>query len=162
MPTTITETNALRLYTGMQLAFEQAVKRSPDRLHELSYVFGGYPVRFRIVGNEMARQILRPFSHLKTEPSKIETPQLTVDLWDESETAIRCQFGSINGGTRQTKKTAISSEGRLIGQRLRNVLTFYSYSRQHIISSVVWAGELSSTRISMPTICHILNHCGAA
>ena len=143
MPTTVTENASVRLYTIMHLAFEQALRKFRNRLHEASYLFGGYPVRVRIVGYEMARQITRPFSHLKTDAADIKPPQLTIDLWDESETNIRCQIGSLNGSTKRTKMTAISPDGRLVGQQLRNVLTCYNYRARHIISSAVWSDHLS-------------------
>lgn len=143
MPTIVTEAASGRLYRIMQLAFEQAFRRFPDRLHESSFRFGGYHVRVRVVGHEMARQITRPFSHLKTDASGIETPQLTIDLWDESETNVQCQVGSPNGSTEGIKMTAISSGGRLVAQKLRNVLTCYNYMTHHIISSAVWSDQLS-------------------
>jgi len=133
----------VRLYTIMQLAFEQAFRRFPDRLHESSFRFGGYPIRVRVVGHEMAKQITRPFCHLESDTSNVETPQLTIDLWDESETNIQCQVGSPNGNHSRIKMTAISPDGRLVGQKLRNVLTYYNHSAQHIISSVVWNDQLS-------------------
>src|SRR5689334_20322293 len=119
MPTTVTEAASVRLYSIMQLAFEQAFKRFPNRLHESSFRFGGYPVRVRVVGHEMAKQVTLPFSHLKTDLS--QKPQLTIDLWDESETNIQCQVGSLNGNHSRIKMTATSPEGRLVAQKLRNV-----------------------------------------
>ena len=143
MPTIITDAAALRSYTVMQLAFEQAVKRYSDRLHESHYIFGGYPVRMRIVGHELARFITRPFSHLQVTQSDENIPQLTVDLWDESDTGIHSQAGSLNDNGHFTKVTAVSAEGRLVGQRLKNVTNCYDHNAQHIISSARWAEQMS-------------------
>ena len=142
MPTVITNAAAVRSYTVMQLAFEQAVKRYPDRLYEFHYTFGGYPVRMRIVGHELARFITRPFSHLLAQSDK-SIPQLTIDLWDESDTGIRSQASSLNDNGQFTKVTAVSAEGRLVGQRLKNVAICYDHNAHHIISSARWAEPMS-------------------
>ena len=143
MPTILPEGVARHLSAVMQLAFEQAIRRRSDRVHESLYLFGGYPVRVRVVGNQMAGQITRPFSHLKADRSDLGDPQLTIDLWDESETDIRCQVASLNGDSKFKKITAISSEGRLIAQQLKNVLTYYDRGANRIISSAVWRDQLS-------------------
>jgi hypothetical protein len=143
MPTTVPESVARHLSGAMQLAFERAATRYSDRLHESLYLFGGYPVRVRVVGNQMASQITRPFSHLKADRSDLGDPQLTIDLWDESETGIRGQVPSFNGGSKFRKMTAVYPDGGLIAQRLKNVLTCYNRSGRRIISSAVWQDELS-------------------
>ncbi len=117
--------------------------RHSDQVHESFYLFGNLPVRMRVVGHEIAKHITQPFAHLEADGSNVGTPQLAIDLWDESETNIRCQVGSLNGNTKFKKTTAISSDGRLVGQQLRNVLTCYDQGAQHIISAVGWGRPLS-------------------
>jgi hypothetical protein len=46
-------------------------------------------VRFRIVGRELARRLRQPFVHLETRCGVRETPQLTIELWDQTETGIK-------------------------------------------------------------------------
>jgi hypothetical protein len=126
----------------MQLAFEQVMDRYSDRLHESRYIFGGRPVRIRVVGHEIAKSITKPFSHLQVdEPDR--DPELIIDVWDESETGVRCQSQSTNGERRFIKTTAVAADGRLIGQQLRNVLSCYNHGNQHIISSARWSDQLS-------------------
>ena len=143
MPTIITEAAAVRSYTVMQLAFEQVVNRYFDRLHEFHYIFGGYPVRMRVVGRELANSITRPFSHLQVDKPDQDISELTIDLWDESDTGIRCQPPSLNGDSQFTKMTAISAEGRLVGQQLENVLTCYNHKTKQIISSSTRSDQLT-------------------
>lgn len=143
MPTVITEAAAVRSYTVMQLAFERAIRRYSDRLYESDYIFSGYSVRIRVVGREMARVITSPFSHLRVETANRNPPELTVDLWDENNTGVRCQTLSANGEGRFIKTTAVSAEGRLFGQQLRNVLSCYNHKTRHIISSALWSDPLS-------------------
>jgi len=143
MPTVITEGAAARSYAVMQLAFEEAVRRYSDQLYESHYIFGGYPVGVRVVGREMGRVITSPFSHLRVERSSRNPLELTIDLLDESYTAVRCQPRSANGEGRFIKTTAVSVEGRLFSQQLRNVLSCYNYKTGHIISSALWSDPLS-------------------
>lgn len=142
MPTTVTEATAAWIHKIMSLAFEKATVRHPHRLQESFYQFGGQRVRIRIVGREMATHITRPFSHLRADVADTRTPQLTVDLWDESETGVHCQVSPLNGG-RQTPFAALAPDGRFLAQQRPNVLNYYDRSGQNIISSVAWSGEVS-------------------
>jgi len=144
MPTIVSEPEATRLRRMMEFTFERVKTRHRDRLHESFYMFGGQYVRMRIVGHEMARHVIQPFSHLRADVVEAGNPELTVDLWDESETEVHCQVSSRNGDAAQRKVTAVFSDGRFVGQQLRNVLTVYNDSTQRIISSVAWGDELSS------------------
>jgi len=144
MPTIVSEPEATRLRRMMELKFERAKVRHRDRLHESFYLFGGQYVRMRIVGHGMARHVIQPFSHLRADVVEAGNPQLTVDLWDETETEVHCQVSSRNGDAARRKVTAVFSDGRFVGQQLRNVLTVYNDSTQRIISSVAWGDELSS------------------
>ena len=143
MASTVTETAAARLHEIMRLAFEQARMRHPHRVQESFYLFGGKGARIRIVGREMARHITRPFCHLQADVSDVGTPQLTIDLWDESETGVHCQATSSNGSAGQTRFTALAPDGRFVGQQRPNVLNFYNQRTRSIISSAAWSGQVS-------------------
>ena len=142
MPTIVTEAAAARIHKFMLLAFERATLKHPHRLQESFYQFGGQRVRIRIVGREMAMHITRPFSHLRADVSDTRTPQLTIDLWDESETDVHCQVRPLNGG-RQTTFAVLAPDGRFLAQQRPNVLNYYDHGGQNIISSVAWSGEVS-------------------
>ncbi|MGH7834310.1 MAG: hypothetical protein ACREQK_11745 [Candidatus Binatia bacterium] len=143
MPTTITDAAAARLRTIVHLGFQQALRRFPDRLHEAHFVFGGCPVRIRIVGREMAGSITLPFSHLRQSEPEQRVPELCIDLWDESETGIRFSVEVQNDNGPFKTMTALSPDGRFVGQRRRNSLTCYNREAGHIIGSVIWRNQLS-------------------
>ena len=123
----------------LDAAFEQATKRHPDSLHESFYTFGGRSVRMRIVGRELAKHIARPFSHLETHRGVGVVPQLTIDLWDENETSIRCQVRSAGNDRPWTEATAISPDGRFLGQQLPNTLTCLDLDLERIVGSMAWS-----------------------
>ncbi|HJU64055.1 MAG TPA: hypothetical protein VJ596_00195, partial [Gemmatimonadaceae bacterium] len=55
-------------------------------------VFGGRPVRMRIVGRALAHHFLRPFRHLLLDEALPlpAVPATRMEFWDESETGIPC------------------------------------------------------------------------
>jgi len=126
----------------MKAAFEQAMKRHPDSLHESFHTFAGQSVRMRVVGRELARHIGRPFSHLRTHEAVPVTSQLTIDLWDENETDIRCQVGSTNSDPAWTVVTAMSPDGRFVGQQLPNTLTCFDRRGKRLIGSIAWSDQI--------------------
>jgi hypothetical protein len=66
-------------FGSLRQAWEQERSRDPGALFEAGYVLAGRPVRLRIVGHRLARQVARPFAHLRT--STPGSPELTVDLY---------------------------------------------------------------------------------
>lgn len=75
-------------YFAAERAFQRAVSTRPDLLGESYYRFGGQPVRMRVVGRTLAQRLADAFAHLKTAPLNGQTAQLTIDLWDETESGV--------------------------------------------------------------------------
>lgn len=67
-------------FGSLRQAWEQERRRDPGALFEAGYVLAGRTVRLRIVGHRLARQVARPFAHLR-EASTPGVPELTVDLY---------------------------------------------------------------------------------
>jgi hypothetical protein len=82
---------------------------------------------------------MQPFSHLRTDTTDPDTPQLTIDLWDENATGIRCYTGSRASGPEWTEVTSMSSDGRFVGQLLPNTLSCFDRNVQHIVGSIAWS-----------------------
>ena len=139
---TLPEAVGARLRQTMLIAFDRAMAKHPELVHESFYLFGGQRVRMRIVGQDLARHLVRPFSHLRVENSDNSSSQLTIDVWDETETNIHCQAIPSNADG-QTKFTAVSTDGRLLLQQRPGVLNCYNKGTQHIMSSVMWGTQLS-------------------
>jgi hypothetical protein len=99
-------------------------------------------VRIRIVGHQLAQHILQSFSHLRTDTTSPNTSQLTIDLWDENATGIRCYTGSRVSGPGWTEVTSVSSDGRFVGQLLPNTLTCFDRNAQCIVGSIAWSERI--------------------
>jgi hypothetical protein len=145
MPTVVSNPNAERLRTIMHLGFERALSRSPDRLHEFPYFFGGFPVRLRIVGDEIAKHIIQPFSHLQDIASNGEMApcQLTIDLWDENETDVQCAISPPNGSGGRPTFVLQSPDGRFIARQRASSFSCYDREARRIISVAAWSDQVS-------------------
>jgi len=126
-------------FQAMGAAFERAMRKFPENVHESCYIFGGNSVRIRIIGRQLAQHILQPFSHLRVDTTGSIPPQLTIDLWDENTTNVRCYTRSRANGTGWTQVTSMSSDGQFIGQLLPNTLTCLDRKAQRIIGSIAWS-----------------------
>ena len=77
--------------------FLQAVRARPQALRESRYVFGGLPVRLRVVGPELAEHFEQAFAHLRADEADCSSPRLTIDLWDERAVGVVRPFDSASG-----------------------------------------------------------------
>ena len=125
-------------FQAMRSAFERAMRQFPEKVRESYYIFGGHSVRIRIIGRQLAQHILQPFSHLQTEMTGPNPSQLTIDLWDENTTNIRCYARSRASGPGWTQVTSKSSDGQFIGQLLPNTLTCFDRKSKRIVGSIAW------------------------
>lgn len=126
----------------MEASFKQAMRRHPDSVFESFYTFAGQSVRMRIVGCELAKYIGYPFSHLQTDGPIRTAPQLTIDLWDEKETDIVCHVRSMKNDPAWTVGTAMSRDGRFLGQQLPNTLIFFDRRAKRIVGSMAWSDQV--------------------
>ena len=120
-------------------AFQYAMEKNLTEVQESCFVFGGRFVRFRIVGRELAEKILRPFSHLRHAGAVPENPHLTIDLWDECKTKVRCQAHTTSCDSKWHQITVQSSDGRYLAQQLPNTLTCLDRNQSHIVGSIAWS-----------------------
>ena len=114
----------------------------PGTVHESSYLFSNHAARIRVVGDRLAKHVVEPFAHLQIDTMDSTTSQLTIDLWDENATNIRCFSGSRGNCRRWEDVTSISADGRFIGQMQPNTLTCFDRNSQHIIGSVAWSDQI--------------------
>jgi hypothetical protein len=126
------------VFRVLERAFQYAMKENSAEVQESCFVFGGRFVRFRIVGRELEQNILRPFSHLRHSGSVPDNPHLTIDLWDECTTRVRCQARNISGDSKWKQITVQSSDRRYVAQQLPNTLTCLDRNQSHIVGSIAW------------------------
>lgn len=79
---------AIDSFQSMVHAFQRAAKIRPDLLYESCYCFGDHPVRMRVVGHALAQHLKQAFAHLQIPALNAQAWQLTIDLWDQSESGI--------------------------------------------------------------------------
>lgn len=127
----------------VESAFRQAMSRHPHSVNESTFVFAGHHVRVRVVGRTMAEQLVQPFSHLQLDEPDARVPHLTIDLWDEDETNVRCGIRAPMQAEPRPTITRISPEGRFFGQQKLSSFTCYDRGARHLIGSVTWNRHLS-------------------
>lgn len=82
---------AARSFERMREAFECARAAAPA--HDATYRFAGHVARVRIVGPELAEYLGRPIEHLRRPAPEGLDPELTIEAWDSSRTAVPCPDG---------------------------------------------------------------------
>ena len=130
------------VFQAMRGTFERAQRQFPETVHESDYIFGDHYVRIRIVGSQLAQHVVQPFSHLRIPTPGLNAPQLTIDLWDENATDIRCYTGSRGTYDKLTDITSMSSDGQFVGQLLPNTMTCFDRNAQHIVGSIAWSNRI--------------------
>lgn len=137
-----TDFDGAEVFPAMQGAFEQAMKQFPEAVYESNFLFSGQPVRIRVVGGDFAQHIVQPFAHLQNDKMGRRTPQLTIDLWDENATNIRCFTGSRGICRGWEDVTSMSPDGQYIGQMQPNTLTCFDRNTQHIVGCIAWSDQI--------------------
>jgi hypothetical protein len=137
--TTFDGTAAFRV---LEAAFMKALEKNPESSYESFYTFAGQSVCFRIIGRDLAKHITSPFSHLQTNGPVPLSPQLTVDLWDENATGIRCRVSPTDSDFRWTEVTATSPDNRFVGQRLPHTFSCFDRLTNRIIGSIAWHEQI--------------------
>ena len=69
--------------TNLDPAFAQAVNCAPGPLVENYYRVAGHTVLVRVVGTQLAADIDKALSHLRSDPGT--APELTIEIWDDAE-----------------------------------------------------------------------------
>lgn len=131
---------------ALRARFVQALGAHPELVHEAEYLFAGIYVRVRVVGHTLARHMHQPFEHLATE-ARHDSPQLTIELWDEEETSIshpRELRDQIEGAPRLVS----SPDARYVGYLMSGSLTWFDRVEKYMVGwrasgERLWTGERS-------------------
>lgn len=119
----------------MQTTFGGALEKCGNMVVESHYIFAELPVRIRVVGRRLAKYILSPFSHLRTEHKNSKVSKLTIDFWDESEAGIPCPIGLPIGALGLYRTVTASSNSRFLSDRDWRTLMLLDREVQQIIGS---------------------------
>lgn len=94
-------------------AFRRAWTTRPELRHEEWFTFADRPVRIRVVGQGLARDVFRAFSHLVRDGGRAD-PALTIALWDEGETGVSCPGLHPDDDLNQHGETFVSDDGFVV------------------------------------------------
>jgi hypothetical protein len=129
-------------FRNMQAAFNCAVAKHPEELHESFYIFGGRKVRLRIVGHDLVEHICRPFSHLRTHDQNPTTQQLTIEMWDHNKATIDGAPPLTSDDLCWTETTVKSIDERFVGQVLPHTVSCLDRDARHIMASISWNNRI--------------------
>jgi hypothetical protein len=92
-----------------------------------------------VVGRELAAHITPAFSHLQTDRIASGTAQLTIELWDECATGVRCQVRFPNDGLRGTDVIATSLDQRFMVQQQPKTFACLDRITSHVVGAIDWS-----------------------
>lgn len=122
------------VFECMSASFRQALNAHSNLASEKHYLFAGRPTRICVVGKHLAEYSFLPFSHLQTDHPHSDNFQLTIDLWDETETGISCPIRLHDELIAQRTVTA-SPDSRFLIEQDPNALVSFDRKSRHFICS---------------------------
>lgn len=142
MDVRISEEMAVRQLRKAEAMFDSAMACHPHAIQQSTVDFGGQTATLRIVGSELARGILRPFQHLKTDHPPRTDACLTIDLWDENEMGFRRSSAPPFVGRGWYAYAEIPPSGGIVTQRLPSMSLCFHRESAHVVGSVKWGDQL--------------------
>ena len=135
-------------FQRMLTAFEKAwtTRRNPWQ----SYcTFAGRTVRLRVAGDGLAQKIADAFRHLLRGGNPSDT-DLTIDLWDASETSILCPVNPEPVEARQLSSNSYVEFGlilgsladRFVGAQRPQIVTWLDRCERHLVGCVARHDQL--------------------
>jgi len=135
-------------FKNMQIEFEKRAEQYPSQLHESYYVFASRPVRMRIVGDELAANIVRSFSHLSTTQRDDASADLVIDLWDENSNG---RLATLFEEEMEWNETTVKSrDQRFVGQQLPHTFSCLDRTARHIFGAIEWNQKISNYERAKP------------
>jgi len=140
----IPEPIAAEAFARLAHAFERAAANDPG-CETSHYLFGGRPVRARVVGPTLAAHVLRPFQHLKHDGAPQDgapAPPLRLDLslWDVRATGVAAPDDE-KPLLADEALTDISVDGRFVRQRLSHSVAALDRHTGRIVAAMDWSDD---------------------
>lgn len=149
LPGETTRLDGERAFDTMKAAFDAAAAKHGVS-HESTNMLGGYPMRLRIVGDDLTTKIARPMAHLEDTSRSGESRDLTFELWDEAETGIGCPEIQINEDIGQAALFTTSPDGRFIGYQRERSYLLYDRKRSHMLCWSKYEGIINPDERAKP------------
>ncbi len=141
----------LLYFNKMSAVFDDALKSNPGMLVIAYYAFAGFNVRMRCIGTKMAVLHDKIFTHLKTEEiPPLNDLDLTIDIWDESETGVPNPFDSIPEKSAELRSVTSSADSRIVATQDSETSLFLDRKEKRIIASFLSSGKMNHYDLSKP------------
>lgn len=139
---TVVELRALPLDPGVFAiaadAFETASGTSSEVVRTRHYRIAGRRVRVRIVGLRLAAALEQPCAHLVVADDA-KPPELTIDVWSEAETGIRCPAPGLDPGSGRYGYMSASEDLRFVAEQRQHSVQLLD---RHTNRAIVWVSDL--------------------
>ncbi len=126
-------------FAQMRDAFALAMQQSGGATLEKQYRIAGYPVRVRVVGHRLARQVGAALAHLNTSES--DTGALTIDLWDQRATGVTCDLNATHPTNDVLIMMKATTDGRFVCEQRYQGQHWLDRADHRIIGSTQAAGQ---------------------
>lgn len=138
------------VHRRLRSAFRTAYERCPDRARSTLHLFAGRLVRIRIVGSPAAHALARPFTHLCVADRPGTPARLTIALWEEAATGVRCEAVGPWRGPARSAVITVAGDGRWVSRRKPGIWTAFDRRRGEIFGWIRRADRLSLHQRSSP------------
>lgn len=136
-------------------AFEAAWSGdAPDRsVHR--YRLAGRPVSLRVAGRALEQRLTRPLTHLSSNDGPADPAELTIELWDGSETGVPCPIRNLRDAFYRTwpfgrHVLASSRDETVFGYQTHQAVSVLDRAKGRITGYVASPDRLSLYELGKP------------
>lgn len=119
-------------FRQLETGFTRAIEGSGGAAAEFEIALAGRRVRVRVVGEQLLRQISRPFAHLR-RAMKDAPADLRVDLWEAQPLP---NAPPVQGSSTQPSEILASHDARWLSQRKPHIWMAFDRDADHIVVRV--------------------------
>ena len=130
-----------RAFDDAVAAFE--VARKGAVVSERHYRVAGHPMQVRIVGPALAEELEKSTAHLRVERNR-DAPLLSVDVWHEAETGIRCPSAGLGSTPAQYGILTASDDRRFVAEQRPHSMSWLDRRTGRVI---VWIAAVDRLHI---------------
>jgi hypothetical protein len=136
-------------YSEFGRCFRDAWEGHPGIRHERWFTLADQPVRIRVVGDGLAEDVYRAFSHLRREASG-EDPSLRIDLWDGRASGIDLEGVEAGDDLNVPGEMFVSANGRVVVYGRTQARTAFDRVGGHILGWIGRHDHLTQYEIGRP------------
>jgi len=136
-------------YDQFSEAFHLAWTKHPGLRNEAWFTFADHPAQIRVVGNGLASDVFRAFSHLRLDGAGTDT-DLRVDLWEGRETGVEVEGIRSGEDLNAHGETFVSDDGRVVITARSQTRTAFDRRARHIVGWIGRHDHLTQYEVGRP------------